>query len=93
MYKFKIQMDLGLSYVDDPSARAKAEDLLSAIQELISHCPGAYPVIEKATLIDEDRKDGFNILSKMNAQLAEEAETRRRMRDIEVAQRRQQTSV
>lgn len=69
-YKLKIQFDLNMPLRDDPTARVKAEALVAAITALISkNCNTPRPEVEKVTLIDQDRRDGFNLLAKMNDEI------------------------
>ena len=69
-YKFKIQFDLNMPYVDAPTARSKATALLAAIQTLIEkNCNTPRPTVEKVSLINQDRRDGFNILNVENQKI------------------------
>jgi hypothetical protein len=69
-YKFKVQLDLNMPFVDDPSARLKAEVLLAAIQKLLhENCNTPRPTLERVVLVNQDRRDGFNILAQANEDL------------------------
>ena len=69
-YKLKIPFDLNMPVRDDPTARAKAEALLATIEAMISkNCNTPRPNVEKVTLIDQDRRDGFNILGRLNDEI------------------------
>lgn len=69
-YKLKIQLDLNMPFKDDAISRSKAKVLVAAIEKLIAdNCNTPRPSIEKVTLIDQDRRDGTNILSNLNAEI------------------------
>lgn len=71
MYKLKLQFDLNVPITDDPTARSKATALIAAIKKLIEQdCNTPRPTIEKVVLANQNRRDGFNILGAMNAELA-----------------------
>lgn len=62
MFKLKIQMNLGELNGDDPTARGLSNQIIEAMKIALKQLAVTVEV-EKATCVNEQRKDGRNILS------------------------------